>query len=136
MFIHKKRYFFIAENIRNINLENIKKLNKFNIIYRTNKLKDKKTDLLKFRNLCKRKRINFYVANNLQLSKTIKADGLYISAFNKSLKYKYFKKFNFKIIGSAHNRAELKIKELQGCSIIFLSVEVSRELVNSSNTNI
>ena len=92
MFIHKKRYFFIIENIKNINLENIKKLNKFNIIYRTNKLKDKKTDLLKFRNICKRKRINFYVANNLQLSKTIKADGLYISAFNKSLKYKHFEK--------------------------------------------
>ena len=121
MFIHKKRYFFIIENIKNINLENIKKLNKFNIIYRTNKLKDKKTDLLKFRNICKRKRINFYVANNLQLSKTIKADGLYISALNSSLKYKYFKNFNFEIIGSAHNHAELKIKKLQGCSIIFLS---------------
>ena len=121
MFIHKKRYFFIIENIKNINLENIKKLNKFNIIYRTNKLKDKKTDLLKFRNICKRKRINFYVANNLQLSKTIKADGLYISAFNKSLKYKYFKKFNFKIIGSAHNLKEIRNKERQNVEKILLS---------------
>ena len=121
MFIHKKRYFFIIENIKNINLENIKKLNKFNIIYRTNKLKDKKTDLLKFRSICKRKRINFYVANNLQLSKTIKADGLYISAFNKSLKYKYLESFNFKIIGSAHNIKEIRIKELQKVNVIFLS---------------
>ena len=121
MFVHKKKYFFIIESIKKVNLDNLKNLSKFNIIYRTTKIKDKKEDLLKFRKICKRKRIDFYVANNIQLFKSIQADGIYISAHNKNLKYKFFKKINYKIIGSAHNLSEIKLKKLQGCTTIFLS---------------
>ena len=49
-------------------------------------------------------------------------DGAYIPSFNKSLKhlsYSFSKKFL--ILGSAHNRTEIKIKETQKVSIIFLS---------------
>ena len=49
-------------------------------------------------------------------------DGAYIPAFNNSLKhlaYSYKKKF--KIIGSAHNLKEIRIKEDQGVEKIFLS---------------
>ena len=49
-------------------------------------------------------------------------DGAYIPAFNKSLKhlaYSYKKKF--KIVGSAHNLKEIRIKENQKVSKIFLS---------------
>ena len=50
----------------------------------------------------------------------MKADGVYVSAYNKSLKVAYFKNFKTKIIGSAHNIKEINIKKLQGCySIIF-----------------
>jgi len=49
-------------------------------------------------------------------------DGLYIPSFNNILKYKNInKRQNFKLIGSAHNKVELRIKKLQGCSQIFLS---------------
>ncbi len=118
MFILKKNYFFIIENIKNINLDNIKNINKFNIIYRSDKIKDKTNELLRFREKCKKKRIKFYVANNLKLLNSLKADGVYISAHNKSFRYRYLK---CKIIGSAHNISEIALKKNQGCSIIFLS---------------
>ena len=121
MFVLKKKYFFIVENIKNINLDNIKNINKFNIIYRSNKIKDKTNELLRFREKCKRKRITFYVANHLKLFRSLKADGLYISAYNKSFKYRYLKNLKGKIIGSAHNISEIALKKNQGCSIIFLS---------------
>ncbi len=121
MFVHKKKYFFIIESIKKINLDNIKNFNKFNIIYRAIKIKDKKEDLVKFRKMCKRKRIDFYVANNIQLLKSIQADGIYISAHNRNLKYKFYRNMNYKIIGSAHNLNEIKLKKLQGCTTIFLS---------------
>ena len=49
-------------------------------------------------------------------------DGVYIPSFNKNLKhlsYSFSKKFL--ILGSAHNRNEIKIKEMQKVNIIFLS---------------
>ena len=49
-------------------------------------------------------------------------DGVYLPAFNKNLNYSNLKlKRNFKIIGSAHNVREIKIKENQNCDGIFLS---------------
>ena len=49
-------------------------------------------------------------------------DGSYIPAFNKSLKHlAYSFKKNFKIIGSAHNLKEIRIKEKQKTQKIFLS---------------
>ena len=49
-------------------------------------------------------------------------DGVYIPAFNKSLIYKNLSlPHKFKIIGSAHNIPEIKIKEKQNCEEIFLS---------------
>ena len=50
------------------------------------------------------------------------ADGLYISSNNKNLILGSNKlKKKFKIIGSAHNLKEIKIKEIQKVSEIFLS---------------
>jgi len=50
------------------------------------------------------------------------ADGVYISSTNQNLNLKLtrFKK-KFKILGSAHNLKEIKIKELQNIEEIFLS---------------
>ena len=49
-------------------------------------------------------------------------DGAYIPAFNKSLKHlAYTYKKNFRIIGSAHNLKEIRIKEKQNVNKIFLS---------------
>ena len=41
MFTLKKKYFLIIESIKDIELSNIKKLNKFVIIYRNTKPNDK-----------------------------------------------------------------------------------------------
>ena len=119
MFIFKKKYFFIIESIKDIDLKNIKNFGKYSIIYRNNSPENIEI-LKKFRLKCKIQRIPFFVANNVDLIKAIKADGLYISAYNKNLKYSYLRN-NFKIIGSAHNIKEINLKKLQGCSEIILS---------------
>ena len=49
-------------------------------------------------------------------------DGVYLPSFNKSLKHlTYSFKKNFKIIGSAHNLKQIKIKESQNVEDIFIS---------------
>jgi len=49
-------------------------------------------------------------------------DGAYIPSFNKSVSHLSFsKRKNFLLIGSAHNNKEIKIKELQGVNVLFLS---------------
>ncbi len=118
MFILKNNYYLYIENIKLLNLNLIKKRGKFNIIYQ-NKRKDDNFDKLRiFRNICKRKCIKFFVANDVRLFQKIKADGLYISSYNKSLKC-----LNYKItkIGSAHNVREINTKRLQGCGAIVFS---------------
>ena len=121
MFTYKNKYFLIIENIKDIDLRNIKLINRYIIIYRnSNKIEDIDR-LVKFRRYCKSKKIDFYVSNNEKLASNLKADGLYISAHNTNLRLAKLKKSNYKIIGSAHNIKELKIKILQGCSSIIFS---------------
>ena len=121
MFILKKKYYFIIESIKDIQLSNIKKSDKFNIIYRNKKIEDKISELSNFRKICKIKKIKFFIANNIDLCKFLKADGIYISASNFKLNFRKYKNFNFHIIGSAHNRREILIKRHQGCSEIIFS---------------
>ena len=78
-------------------------------------------NLIQFRKICKTKSIDFYVSNNIKLTNILKADGIYVSAFNKDLKIAHLRNSNFRIIGSAHNIKELNIKKLQGCSSIIFS---------------
>ena len=120
MFILKKEYFFIIESINELKFKNIKKLNKFSIIYRNDNTENI-SKLKLFRLNCKNRKIPFFVANNISLMNTIKADGLYISAYNKSLNIRKIKRNNYKIIGAAHNIKEVNLKKLQGCSKIFFS---------------
>ncbi len=121
MFTLKKNYFLIIENIKDINLNNIKLYRKFNIIYRNNKKKENLDQLIKFRINCKSKKIKFYVSNNLQLMTSVKADGLYISSYNQRLNLNKLKKTNYEVIGSAHNIKEINIKIIQGCKVILFS---------------
>ena len=121
MFSKKNKYFLLIENIKDIDLKNIKIRDKFSIIYRNNKKIDNFKDLLKFRRECRLKAIKFYIANNNNLAVSLNSDGLYLSAFNKSLNSLIYKKSNFEIIGSAHNFKEISLKIKQGCSFILLS---------------
>ncbi len=121
MFTFKKKYFLIIENIKDIDLRNIKLINKYTIIYRNTDKIDNINNLIKFRRYCKAKKIDFYVSNDEKLITILRADGLYISAHNRNLGLVKLKQSNFKIIGSAHNIKELNTKILQGCSSVVFS---------------
>ena len=114
-----KKYYFINE----FNYTHLINLNKnISFIWRN---KDKETSintLIKLRNFCKKNQRSFYISNNIKLAEKIKADGVYISSTNRNLNLRInsFKK-RFKILGSAHNIKEIKIKEQQSIEEIFLS---------------
>ena len=115
-----RKYYFINK----FDTNNIDKQDKQTIIiYRDYSLK--KLDerlILKINNYCKRKSIRFYLSNNVKLAIKLNLDGVYLPAFNNSMKHlAYSFKKNFKIIGSAHNLKEIKIKESQKVEKIFLS---------------
>ena len=121
MFTFKNKYFLIIENTKDIDLKNIKLINRYIIIYRnTNKIENI-DNLIRFRRYCRSKKIDFYITNNEKLTSKLKADGLYISAHNKNLRLAKLKRSNFKMSGSAHNIKELNIKMLQGCSSVVFS---------------
>ncbi len=62
------------------------------------------------------------ISNNIKLSIKFDLDGAYIPSFNNSFKHlSYLFKQNFILMGSAHNLKEIRLKEKQKISIIFLS---------------
>ena len=78
--------------------------------------------LIELRNFCNKNGRKLYINNDIYLAHKIGADGLYISSNNKDLILGSGKlKKNFKILGSAHNIKEIKIKEIQNVTEIFLS---------------
>ena len=92
------------------------------IIYRNYSINDNYTTIQQLQNFCRLEQRKFYISNNFKLAFKFDADGLYLPSFNKKLKYKNLStKKKFKIIGSAHNLIDIKIKELQGCEEIFLA---------------
>ncbi len=134
MFAFKKKYFLIIESIKDLELKNIKKNKKLIIIYRRNNKKiENLIELKKFRKNCYIKDFKFFVANNTQLTVLLKADGLYISSYNKSFKCLFLKNLNYTIIGSAHNPREIQFKVKQGCKYILLSRLFKVDYDNSNN---
>ena len=115
-----RKYYFINK----FDTNNIDKQDKqTTIIYRnySSKLTDQSL-ILQIKRYCKKKSINFYLSNDIRLAVKLDLDGAYIPAFNKSLKHlSYSFKKNFKIVGSAHNLKEIRIKENQNVRKIFLS---------------
>ena len=115
-----RKYYFINKFETN----NIDKLDKKTVvIYRNynSKILDKEL-ILKLKKYCKSKGIKFYLSNDVKLALKLDLDGAYLPSFNKSTQHLAFslkKKFN--LIGSAHNIREIKIKEIQNVSKIFIS---------------
>ena len=113
-----KFYYFIDEFDKN----EIEKLSsQISLIYRNYNKKDEPDELRKLVIHCKNNRRKVYISNNLRNAIKYNFDGLYIPSFHKQLRFQNITKKKFEIIGSAHNAIELKIKEKQGCSRIFLS---------------
>ena len=115
-----RKYYFINK----FDTNNIDKQDKqTTIIYRNYSSKPVDQILIqKIKRYCKKKSIKFYLSNNIKLAIKLDLDGAYIPSFNKSLKHlAYTYKKNFRIIGSAHNLKEIRIKENQNVNKIFLS---------------
>jgi thiamine-phosphate pyrophosphorylase len=116
----KTKYYFINKfDTNNINQQDKHTI----IIYRNYSTKTvDRLLILKIRNYCKKKKIKFFLSNNIKLAMNLNLDGVYLPSFNQNfnhLAYSYKKKFE--IVGSAHNNKEIKIKEKQGVCAIFLS---------------
>jgi len=114
------KYYFI----NNFDTNNIDKQdNQTIIIYRNYSLTNKNEDFIfKIKKYCKKKKIKFYLSNNIKLEIKLELEGAYIPSFNKDTKhlsYSYKKKFN--IVGSAHNLKEIRIKEKQNVKEIIIS---------------
>ena len=113
------KYYFINKFDTNI----INKQSKNTVlIYRDySKQSDIKT-IIKLKKICKVRKLKFFLSNDIKLSIKLKLDGAYIPAFNKEKKHLgYSMTKDFQLIGSAHNYKEIRIKEKQRVSSIFLS---------------
>ena len=114
-----KKYYFINEFNSN-HLINLDK--NISFIWRN---KDKETPiktLIKLREFCKKNQRSFYISNDIKLARKMNADGVYISSGNQKLNLRTNGlKDKFKILGSAHNLKEIRIKELQNIKEVFLS---------------
>tara|TARA_Y100000590_G_scaffold464301_1_gene633403 strand:+ start:199 stop:771 length:573 start_codon:yes stop_codon:yes gene_type:complete len=133
-----KVFYFINEFIES----DINKLNKnISIIYRNYNKNFNKDIIRKIRDYCKTNKIKFYISYHYRLAIKFKLDGIYIPAFDKRrISNKFSSIKNFEILGSAHNLKELKIKEKQGCTTIFISpifkVKKSNHYLNTTKFNI
>ena len=114
------KYYFINKfDTNNINNQDKQTV----IIYRNYSSSINNEDLiLKIKNYCKKKKIKFYLSNNVKLATKLDLDGAYIPSFNKNTNHlAYSLKKNFDLVGSAHNLKEIRIKEKQAVKKIFLS---------------
>ena len=114
-----KIYYFIDE----FNRDEIKKLNRKIVLIYRNYNKNYNLKLIKkIKYFCLKQNRKFYISNNLKLALNLSLDGLYIPSFNKLCNYKNLtSKKKFEIIGSAHNSIQIKNKEKQGCTSIFIA---------------
>ena len=92
------------------------------IIFRNYKQSIDEKLILKLKNYCKKTGKKFLLSNNIKLAIKLDLDGAYIPSFNNNKKHlSYSLKKKFIILGSAHNIREIRTKELQNVSKIFLS---------------
>ncbi|MDC0424371.1 thiamine phosphate synthase [Candidatus Pelagibacter ubique] len=92
------------------------------IIFRNYNQKIDKKLILQLKSYCKKKGNKFLLSNNIRLAINLDLDGVYIPSFNTDKRHlSYSFKKNFIILGSAHNIYEMRTKELQCVSTIFLS---------------
>ncbi len=114
-----KKYFFV--NTFDANLIKCQDKNT-SIIYRNYKNKNYLNEILKLKKFCKKYKYKLILANDVKLAHKLRLDGAYLPSFNKNFNHlAYSLRTNFILIGSAHNIKEIKMKEKQKVSKIFLS---------------
>ena len=114
-----KIYLFVED----FNPSELNNLNKnISIIYRNYKKKLNESTILSLRNYCRVNKRKFFLTIDVKMAIKHQLNGVYIPSFIKTNNFNYpSKPKNFSIIGSAHNKAEIKVKENQGCEFIFLA---------------
>ena len=114
-----KKYFFVS----NLDVNLIKCQDKnTSIIYRNYNKKNNLREILELKKICKKYKIELILANDVKLAIKLKLNGAYLPSFNKNFNHlSYSVKKDFNLLGSAHNIKEIKIKEKQKVSKIFLS---------------
>ena len=114
-----KKYYFIKKFEKsNIDKQDLNTI----IIYRNYKKNYKISEIVFIKNYCKKKKLKFLLSNNLKLSIKLNLDGAYLPSFNKDFTHlSYEFKKSFILVGSAHNLKEIRTKEKQNVSKIFLS---------------
>jgi thiamine-phosphate pyrophosphorylase len=114
-----KIYLFVED----LNPTDLNKLNKnISIIYRNYKKKLNESTILSLKDYCRKNKRKFYLTIDIKMAIKHQLDGVYIPSFIKTLNLNFISKpKKFLIIGSAHNKMEIKTKENQGCSLIFLA---------------
>ena len=106
------------------NLADLLKLNnKISIIYRNYKEETNKETIYSLKKFCRNTKRKLFIANNIKQAIGMKLDGVYIPSFNIKINYasSYRYPTNFKIIGSAHNISEIRVKEIQKVKKILIS---------------
>ena len=91
------------------------------IIYRNYEDPRRERELIKIAKACKKNNFKLFVSNDFKLAIKVKADGIYIPAFNQRSNFCNLEKRNIVIIGSAHNQIEIHKKIRQKCNAIFLA---------------
>ena len=114
---NKLDYYIFIEELNEIIVRNLIKLKQKKIkIY----IICSEKNYLIISKFSKKNKIPLYFINNLRLAIQYKAEGIFLTSSNKSLKNN-IKQTKLKVIGSAHNQFEYTIKKRQRCSIIMLS---------------
>ena len=99
-----------------------KQCKKTTVIYRNYKTNYNLNEIIYLKNYCKKKKFKFLLSNDVRLSIKLNLDGAYLPSFNKDFSHlNYSFKRGFILLGSAHNLKEIRIKEKQGVSEIFIS---------------
>jgi len=117
MLFNKKLKFFYFDKIiyNKKNLLRFKNISYICIWDTKNNIKQIKIE----REFCKKNNIKYYMSNNINLAKFLKADGIHIpSSFKRKI---HNVNSNMDIIGTAHRRNDCYIKMNQGCKGIFIS---------------
>ena len=114
------KYYCFIEKYQSELINNLPK--NTTIIYRNYQKPFDLNTIIKLKKICKKKNFYFILSNNIKLAIKLDCDGAYIPSFNKNLTHNCFQlKKNFKLLGSAHNLKEIRIKEDQNVNFIFLS---------------
>jgi hypothetical protein len=92
--LNKKNFFYFGKNIDN--KKNLLKFKDISYIYLWDRSSDIK-QVIQVRNFCKVNKIKFYISNNVNLAKLVKADGIHLPSDYKRKVYNLHKKKNIPI---------------------------------------